>query len=74
VCGKRVLRRIAKHKKFKTSEQRENYVLNNFNIRTPILVLLLLFEYDESWGAGNTNKNFGGTKRTQRTWAVQGFK
>ena len=78
--GHGFLWRIVEHQKFKECAQRENYVLNSFNILSPILILLLLFDYDESWGAGNTNiikdrpKHFGGTKWVQQTWEVQRFK
>ena len=44
IVGNGVLRGIVVHQKFKEIRQRENYVLNTFNIVTPILILLLLFD------------------------------
>jgi len=38
--------RIVEHKKFKECEQRENFILNNFSIRSPILIIRVLLFFD----------------------------
>jgi hypothetical protein len=54
VCGNGVLREIVDHQEFKKCGQRENYVLNNLNIRTHINIIAVVWLSMMSHGVHET--------------------